>query len=61
MGMNKRILPSKSLLQNMVYDFGVKSVLENYGSADMLMGSVESMEYYQSIREQYESMERRGV
>jgi len=45
----------------MVYDFGVKSVLENYGSADMLMGSAESMEYYQSIREQYESMERRGV
>jgi len=25
------------------------------------MGSAESMEYYQSIKEQYESMERRGV
>jgi hypothetical protein len=61
MGMNKRILPSKPLLQNMVYDFGVKSVLENYGSADMLMGSAESMEYYQSIRKRYESMERGGV
>jgi len=59
--MNKRILPSKPLLQNMVYDFGVKSVLENYGSADMLMGSAESMEYYQSIRKRYESMERGGV
>ena len=59
--MNKRILPSKSLLQNMVYDFGVKNVVENYGSADMLMGSAESMEYNQSIKEQYESMERRGV
>ena len=61
MGMNKRILPDKVYLQNMVYDFGIKSVVEQYGNADMLMGSPESMMYYETIVIEYESMESRGV
>lgn len=61
MGMNKRILPDKECLQNMVYDFGVKSVVEQYSNADMLMGSTESMMYYETMVMEYESMESRGV
>ena len=61
MGMNKRILPDKMYLQNMVYDFGVKKVVEYYGNADVLMGTTDSMMYYETITKEYESMERRGV
>lgn len=58
MGFNKRILPEKPYLQNMVYDFGIKIVVEMYGNADMLMGSADSMVYYETIVKEYESMER---
>ena len=54
MGFNKRILPDKMTLQNMVYDFGVKSVVEQYDNVDMLMGDVESMAYLQTIIKEYE-------
>jgi len=54
MGFNKRILPDKMTLQNMVYDFGVKSVVEQYDNVDMLMGDVESMAYLQTIIREYE-------
>ena len=54
MGFNKRILPDKMTLQNMVYDFGVKSVVEQYDNVDMLMGDVEAMAYLQTIIREYE-------
>lgn len=54
MGFNKRILPDKMTLQNMVYDFGVKSVVEQYDNVDMLMGDTESMAYLQTIIREYE-------
>lgn len=54
MGFNKRILPDKMTLQNMVYDFGVKSVVEQYDNVDMLMGDIESMAYLQTIIREYE-------
>ena len=54
MGFNKRILPDKVTLQNMVYDFGVKSVVEQYDNVDMLMGDTESMAYLQTIIREYE-------
>lgn len=58
MGFNKRILPEKSYLQNMVYDFGIKIVVEMYSNADMLMGPTDSMVYYETIVKEYESLER---
>ena len=54
MGFNKRILPDKVTLQNMVYYFGVKSVVEQYDNVDMLMGDTESMAYLQTIIREYE-------
>lgn len=54
MGFNKRILPDRMTLQNMVYDFGLKSVVEQYSNADMLMGDTESMAYLQTIIREYE-------
>ena len=54
MGFNKRILPNKEILQNMVYDYGLKVVVEQYDNVDMLMGDTESMAYFQSIVREYE-------
>ena len=54
MGFNKRIIPDKITLQNMVYDFGVEEVINRYKKADMLMGDSESMAYLQSIIREYE-------
>jgi hypothetical protein len=54
MGFNKRILPSKITLQNMVYDFGVKSVVERYINADVLFGDSESKTYFETIVKEYE-------
>lgn len=54
MGFNKRILPDKTTLQNMVYDFGVKSVVEQYNNADVLFGDVDSKEYFEAITREYE-------
>lgn len=54
MGFNKRILPDKERLQNLVYDYGVVAVIKRYEKADMLMGSVESMAYLQNIIREYE-------
>jgi|TARA_R110000744_G_scaffold7458_2_gene25875 hypothetical protein len=55
MGFNKRILPDKERLQNMVFDHGLEWVVEKYSKADMLMGSVESQSYYQNLIREYES------
>jgi hypothetical protein len=54
MGFDKRILPSKITLQNMVYDFGVKSVVERYINADVLFGDSESKTYFETIVKEYE-------
>jgi hypothetical protein len=54
MGFNKRILPNKETLQNMVYDYGVKEVISRYEKVDMLMGDVEAMAYLQNIIREYE-------
>ena len=54
MGFNKRILPDKVTLQNMVYDFGVKSVVEQYINADVLFGDSDSKEYFETIMKEYE-------
>lgn len=54
MGFNKRILPSKDKLQSMVYDYGVKSVVEQYNNADVLFGDVDSKEYFEAIIREYE-------
>jgi hypothetical protein len=54
MGFNKRILPDKMTLQNMVYDFGVKSVIEQYNNADVLFGDVDAKEYFETIIREYE-------
>ena len=54
MGFNKRILPDKERLQNLVYDYGVVEVIKRYEKVDMLMGSVESMAYLQNIIREYE-------
>lgn len=54
MGFNKRILPDKGTLQNMVYDFGVAEVVKRYNKTDMIMGDVESMAYLQNIIREYE-------
>lgn len=54
MGFNKRILPDKVTLQNMVYDFGVKSVVEQYNNADVLFGDVDAKEYFETIIREYE-------
>ena len=54
MGFNKRILPDKERLQNLVYDDGVVEVIKRYEKVDMLMGSVESMAYLQNIIREYE-------
>lgn len=54
MGFNKRILPDKVTLQNMVYDFGVKNVVEQYINADVLFGDLDSKEYFETIMKEYE-------
>jgi len=54
MGFNKRILPDKNTLQNMVYDFGIEEVVKRYNKTDMIMGDVESMAYLQNIIREYE-------
>ena len=54
MGFNKRILPNKITLQNMVYDFGVESVVKRYINADVLFGDVESKTYFETIVREYE-------
>lgn len=54
MGFNKRILPNKITLQNMVYDFGVESVVKKYINADVLFGDAESKTYFETIVREYE-------
>jgi hypothetical protein len=54
MGFNKRILPDKITLQNMVYDFGVKDVVDRYEKTDMVIGNPDAVEYFNSLIEQYE-------
>ena len=53
MGFNKRYLPIKEELEHMVFDFGVEHVINNYKSADMLMGSAESLAYFKSLCDSY--------
>ena len=54
MGFNKRILPDKITLQNMVFDFGVKDVVDRYEKTDMVIGNPDAVEYFNSLIEQYE-------
>jgi hypothetical protein len=55
MGFNKRILPSKLTLQNMVFDYGVAEVVSRYKKVDMLIGDSDSMVYLEQIIKEYES------
>lgn len=55
MGFNKRILPSKVTLQNMVFDYGVAEVVSRYKKVDMLIGDSDSMVYLEQIIKEYES------
>jgi hypothetical protein len=55
MGFNKRILPSKVTLQNMVFDYGVAEVVGRYKKVDMLIGDSDSMVYLEQIIKEYES------
>lgn len=53
MGFNKRYLPSKDILEHMVFDFGVEKVINNYKSADALIGSDEALTYFQNLCDEY--------
>jgi hypothetical protein len=55
MGFNKRILPSKVTLQNMVFDYGVAEVVGRYKKVDMLIGDSGSMVYLEQLIKEYES------
>ena len=45
MGFNKVYVPSINIISSEVYDYGVEWVIQKYGTADMLMGDAESIEY----------------
>jgi len=38
----------------MVYDFGVKDVVDRYEKTDMVIGNPDAVEYFNSLIEQYE-------
>jgi len=46
MGFNKKYLPAKYQLQQMVYDHGAEYVVRLYEKADALIGDSNSIEYY---------------
>jgi hypothetical protein len=50
MGFNKRHLPAKHILQQMVYDHGVEWVVKNYASADVLIGDGDSVDYIYELQ-----------
>jgi sRNA-binding regulator protein Hfq len=43
MGFNKRIMLKKYQLQQMVYDHGVKYVVDYYSKADAIIGDAETI------------------
>ena len=50
MGFNKRHLPAKHILQQMVYDHSVEWVVKNYASADVLIGDGDSVDYIYELQ-----------
>jgi hypothetical protein len=50
MGFNKKYLPEKYQLQQMVYDHGAEYVVRIYESADALIGPSNSIEYLHSLQ-----------
>lgn len=56
MGFNKKYLPQKKELEQMVYDYGAKYVIDRFTNAkiDALMGPSDSFDYLQLLIKKYE-------
>lgn len=50
MGFNKRIMLKKYQLQQMLYDHGVKYVVDYYSKADAIIGDADSLDYLKSLK-----------
>jgi len=57
MGFNKRHLPSKEKLKQLVYDYGAEYVLKIYygPKVDALVGNTDSFEFLETLKKNYES------
>jgi hypothetical protein len=56
MGFNKKYIPTIDILQQMVYDYGVGYVINQFEKADALIGSEESVRFLEKLKEEEHEM-----